>query len=458
MSSSGPAKPPKVKRKKQPKSNRLVRLPPSILRRIFADIGEKCKLGFLTLCRGLYAYALVSLYGGVALKSRTQARAFVRALQLHPERAELVEVAIFASGKSGQHALEDAAIVDTALYTSLILQLRSLSGLIIRGGRLATALIAEDLVLDPSFPRLSYLRVELGKEANELDLFDLGRNLTRLADLTSLTLDGLNKHMPVEELNLGPGHLPPRSLRLGCVRICKGVSLRPALRYLFQALAAGTTDFVLNTVWAYPAILEDLYFLPATVERMSLSIGLDNCSTVEDFGSGRAHARMLDLIEHGRERAPSLCPRPLSGTLSLPSSLVELVLQGDIVVADTFNLLLDLPLLGTLRLGTHTRFSSTDLVTFVETSPALTYFQLDVCECVRPAAVLAEGSSASARRRSSAPAVPQPVWRDGLSLDDAHDIVQACWARSITVAGTVICATKSAAVGQAHDCSGWCLM
>lgn len=359
---------------------------------------------------------------------------------------------------AGQDSLEHAAIVDTALYTSLLLQLENLTGLIIRGGRLATALMAEDLVLDSSFPPLSYLRIDLGKEANELDLFELGRNLGRLADLTSLTLDGLNKHMPVEELNLGPGYLPSRSLHLGIVRICRGMSLRPALRHLFQALAAGTTDFVLDTVWAYPAILEDLYLLPSTVDRMSLSIGLDKCSRVENFGPGRAHAEALDLIEHARERAPGLVPRPLSGTLSLPSSLVELVLQGDIVVADTFNLLLDLPLLGTLRLGTHTRFNSTDLVTFIETSPLLTYFQLDVCECVRPAAVLAKGSSTSARRRSLAPAVPQPVWRDGLSIEDAHGIVRACWARSITVAGTVICATKSAAVGQVHDCSGWCMM
>ncbi|GAA5922706.1 hypothetical protein JCM3775_006106 [Rhodotorula graminis] len=457
MSLSEPVKPLKVKRTKQPKSNRLVRLPPSILRRIFADIGE-ADAGTLLLCRVLYDYFLHAVYTMISLDTPNQVKAFVRTLRHHPELAQLVTTVTFthavhytepqpderdcdAAGPglgSGQldwlpagGSGEDDITIGTGLFSDLVLRMPNLVILVVNGAKLASALVAPHLVADPHYPRFTHMLVTVHDGDDILPSF--GRNVSRLAHLRVLALHGFDRHMPVTTLNLGTTHLPPRSLRLESFDLTNCTHVRPDLRHLFQALAPGLTSF-------------------------SLSTSLYKCGTPDDVKAMKGFSDVFAYAASMREQAPSVFPRPLTSPLSFPTSLATLKLQGNTVVDKTFDLLADLPNLRSLHLGAHTEFRTPDLTSFLHSSRTIQTLGLDVCACapVPSTAVMRRSRPTAAKVKASSSPAPRPVWRDDFREEDAQVVVRECGGRGIAVEGSVVCATRSAGSARAHECRGWC--
>ncbi|GAA5905713.1 hypothetical protein JCM8208_000873 [Rhodotorula glutinis] len=483
MSSSEPVKPPKVKRKKQPKSNRLVRLPPSILRRIFADIVD-ADPGTLLLCRGLHDYFLHAVYGSVKLDKATQVKAFFRTLSHRPEFAHLVTTATFSQGAAdkekspvarGRNVVgpglgsgqrdglpqdeldEDDITVNFALLGVLLLCMPNLIILGVFGGKLASVLFAQDLVANPRYPRFTHLVISPGEFAPADVLPSLGRDLSRLSHLRTVALTGFDQHLPVSTLNLYPAHLPPRSLHLDTFDLANCTNLGPEIRHLFHALASGLSSFSLTTSWAYPALLDDLELLPSTISSMSIVAGLYACGSPEDVKAMQGFPDVFAYTASMREEAPHVFTRPLTSALSLPRALTSLKLQGDIVVDKTFDLLLDLPNLRFLSLGAHTEFRITDLITFLHSNRTLKTLAVDVCACApAPSTTIVRRPRPTKAKASSSPVPPRPkpVWRDGFREEDAQVVVRMCGGRGITVEGSVVCATRSAE--RSHECRGWC--
>jgi len=490
--------------------NRLVRLPPSILRLIFADIGDHGP-GALTLCRVLHDYFLHAVYASVTFDTPRRIKAFVRTLQHRPEFARFDTAATFYQSAADEEASlperdrdvsdpgpssgprdglprapaplllalpparadpspslaaeqkdEDDISVDFGLLSVLLFCMPNVIILGVFGGKLASALFAPELVASSRYPRFTHLVVTVDHDDPVDVLPTLGRDLSRLTHLSHVALMGFDRHMPVATLNLGAAYLPPRSMHLDSFDLTNCMDLRPEVRHLFQALAPGLASFNLATSWAYPALVDDLALLPPTVSTMLVAAGLYACGTPDDVKAMKGFPDVFAYTANMRKHEPDIFSRPFTSALSLPPALTSLKLQGDIVSADTFPLLLDLPDLRTLHLGAHTQFRTPDLITFLHSSRTLTTLGLDVCACAP-----APSASASAARRarplkakakapSTGPPAPKPVWRDGFREEDAQVVVRMCGGRGIAVEGSVVCATRSAGAERAHECRGWC--
>lgn len=348
------------------------------------------------------------------------------------------------------HAPSEDIVIGVGLFKDILLRLRNLNALAVNGGQLASRLFSAELTAEPEYPRLSEIWVSAycGETVGTRELSPaLCRDLSHLPTLKALSLVGLSGWMPANLLNMNAtDYLPPRSLRLKSICI-NGISLKIEIRLLFQALADGLRYVQLESEIAWASIMEDLALIPPSVEHLKLSLGLGACENNSSKYSKMAHKRFL---------MAELNPGRLISATSLPAALRDLSLQGDLVGPETFDVLLALPSLDTLALGSHTRFSSSDLIAFIESSPSLKGLIVNVCQCAVARGGIT-GGGASARRNKRTPDSPKPVWRDGFRLDDAQAVFLACQEKKIGIGGTIVCASKLLPRGvEGHDCRGWC--
>ncbi|BGP41310.1 hypothetical protein JCM10449v2_005287 [Rhodotorula kratochvilovae] len=473
MDPSTPTTAPSGKRKKQPKSCRLVRLPDPILLQIFESPGVS-KSSVLGLCRALYPAALKVFYCHVHLNSREQMQRFAWTLRRNPERAHLVccmslmdkritkedaRPAGWCSedgdGGAGQLVDFDAAasytsiVVGVGLLKDVVRMLPNLEALLVTGSVLYSPLLACDFLTEMPYPRLKLLDLSHVASLQEELPRTLGHDLVLIPSLKIFTLHGLGARMPFDLLNLSPTSMvSPRSLHLESFNLSMALFLWPEIRHLFQALATGIKTVSIECWWAYPTVLHDVALLPASVECMVLSFGRQLCANAAAAASPD-YALTERAIAVSRERAPFLHPLKLVAVLWNFPNLADLRLEGDTVMPETFDLLLSLPSLRTLSLGPHTRFTTSSLVCYLRATSTLDAVYVHVCECVP----VPTGAS---KRTSRITLPPRPAWREGFDADDARAITQACCEEGIAAGGTLVCAARVVTSEMPHQCRGWC--
>ncbi|KPV74423.1 uncharacterized protein RHOBADRAFT_54249 [Rhodotorula graminis WP1] len=392
MNSSPPSSAPAKRRKKQPKSCRLVRLPTSVVRLIFSHL-EDLPLDQICICRALHPFLLDRLYSLVGLSTVRKIRSFASALAHHPERARLVITLrlyekAFTSGKDtvidlqcgdkGAGQLHDFAtapscedVIGIGLLKDIICRLPVVHLLVIWGDQLASHLFSPDTVAQPNFPRLRHLFIVCEVNPHNASAPDLWRHLGSLSSLDLLIVHHLNSSAAGDVLNLDTAtHVAPRSILVKHLIVKKALSLGPGFRRILQSLAVGLREVEIDGWVVYPSLLDDLALLPPTVERLEISLGQAGCAP-PDTAADVAFRKGMSIMDRARRDDLGLSTRPLSTSLASLPNLVTVILQGDIVSSATFEYLADLEHLKWLRLGTHTRFSTDDVVDFVWAAPAL---------------------------------------------------------------------------------------
>ncbi|BGP41284.1 hypothetical protein JCM10449v2_005261 [Rhodotorula kratochvilovae] len=262
---------PSGKRRKQPKSCRLVRLPEPILFQIlsYKDVLTPSNLG---LCRALAPVTIKAFYRVVYLKSREQIKRFAWALCRHSERATLV-LRLSLSDKehtkdrpcaatwqperedsgSGQLVDFDPAASSSSVVVGIGL-VKDILRLLVNLGSFHIAGVALLSVLN--------LQAITGEVVPSSLLY----SLTRVPSLRGVTILNVDGSMLPGPLNLGSQiSVPPRSLRLQSFCIMGSVRLRPELRILLQALSLGLKTVTVPSCWAYPNLLSDMALLPPTL-------------------------------------------------------------------------------------------------------------------------------------------------------------------------------------------------
>ncbi|BGP49435.1 hypothetical protein JCM10450v2_005326 [Rhodotorula kratochvilovae] len=279
---------PSGKRRKQPKSCRLVRLPEPILFQIlsYKDVLTPSNLG---LCRALAPVTIKAFYRVVYLKSREQIKRFAWALCRHSERATLV-LRLSLSDKehtkdrpcaatwqperedSGSGQLVDfdpaasssSVVVGIGLVKDILRLLVNLGSFHIAGVALFAPLLQPDFIETLPYPSLSVLNLQA--ITGEVVPSSLLYSLTRVPSLRGVTVSNVDGSMLPGPLNLGSQiSVPPRSLRLQSFCIMGSVRLRPELRILPQALSLGLKTVTVPSCWAYPNLLSDMALLPPTL-------------------------------------------------------------------------------------------------------------------------------------------------------------------------------------------------
>ncbi|BGP49461.1 hypothetical protein JCM10450v2_005352 [Rhodotorula kratochvilovae] len=461
------------KRKKQPKSCLLVRLPEPILRRIFVGHvvdNPSC----LRLCRALYPIALEAVYRQVNLRSCEQMQRFAWTLRRNPECGRLVlDLSLqnkritkenprptewhATAGDAGAaqllhfEASYTCIVVGVGLLKDIVRRLVNLDALGITGSALFSPVPCRSFLEESPYPRLKLLVLFRTAAIVEDVLPDtLGHNVALIPSLKTFLLDGLSAGMPTDLLNLSPtSSIALRSLRLESFCLMRGPLLLSEIRSVLQALAIGTKSVILEAWFAYPRILHDVALLPPSVERLELAFGPGRCVDAAEAASP-SHAHAEQMLELALKHGPPLQPLKLVAVPWYFPILADLRLEGDIIAPETFDVLLSLPSLLTLTLGTHTRFAAPPLIAFLRANDTLKTLYLHVCVCVPTAK-----RTSSSRKTRRVPA-PRPVWREGFGAADAHAIVRACNEERIAVGGTFVCAARVVPSERPHECRGWC--
>ncbi|GAA5907484.1 hypothetical protein JCM8208_001390 [Rhodotorula glutinis] len=477
MNSLPPSSAPARRRKKQPKSCRLVRLPVSILRLIFGHF-DQLPLNSVTLCRPLYPVLIDQLYHLVALTSPRKIRSFATVLVQHPERGRLVntltlhEQALKASkdapvdferemGAGQLHDRESAPsckdlVIGIGLIKDIVYLLPRVNQLVIWGDQLATYLFSPVVAAHPAFPRPRNVYLILDSETDSTRAPALWRHVGAAPDLQLLVVHNLDPPATGSILNLDPAaYVAPRSIHIKDFALKQAAALGPGLGHLLRGLASGIERVNFETLVTYRSILDDLVLIPPTLKLLEVSLGLSECTTP----TAAADATYRFLKTFMRDE-PDAALVPLTKSLVALPNLVTVSLQGDIVTPATFEYLVELEHLETLRLETHTRFETSDVVKFVQGAPALKTLWVEVCCCVPLGPVRAPSRPARPAARapsSSTPTSPstKPTWRAGFDLDDARTLISECVVCGVQIGGSIACASRlfKACV---PECQGWC--
>ncbi|BGP41311.1 hypothetical protein JCM10449v2_005288 [Rhodotorula kratochvilovae] len=445
---------PSGKRRKQHKSCRLVRLPEPILFQIlsYKDVLTSSNLG---LCRALAPVAIKALYRDISLSSREQVQLFAWTLRRHPERAALVLRLTFwdktyskdqlctdawqpGRGDLGSGQLFDfdsaepssGVVVGIGLVKDILRMLVNLGSFHIAGVALFAPLLQRDFLETDPYPRLSVLSLQAIVTAREAVPSSLIHSLTRVPSLKDVLLFGLENLGHSNLLNADP------QVRVG-----------PELRILLQALAVGAEKVSICSWWAYPSFMADVTLLPPSVTYLELVVGRGSCITAS--GNKSSHPATKILEEELAKPSSLLVPDKLANVKWHFPNLVSLVLHGELIPPSTFDILLSLPRLRTLDLGSHLTFLLPTLLDFVRAAPSLHSLHIAVCECI-------PHSAAVVARKKSRPPPPRPTRRKGFGMEDAKALVRACNEKGVAVGGTIICATKMVYAGDGHLCRGWC--
>ncbi|GAA5857009.1 hypothetical protein JCM9279_007312 [Rhodotorula babjevae] len=488
MNSSPPSSSPVKRRQKQPKSCRLVRLPTSVLRRIFNHLDD-VSLDKVTLWRALEPMLVQGLYRVVTLDTARKIRSFATALVEHPERGRLVETLLLDQlaltrtrtrgkdpgvelecGEKGAGQLHDLAtaplrkdlVIGIGLLKDIVQRLPRVDALTVCGDQLAGHLFSPAVAAQPDFARLGHVYIILAPAVGSPRVPALWRHLSAIPDLHLLVVHNLDPAAAGTMLNLDPAtHLAPRSLHVTTLSLTEAASFGPGLRHVLSGLAYGVEVVHLESWVSYRSILDDLVLIPPSLTRLEVSLGLSMCAT-PTAAADPAYRSLIELLDRATRETPDGAPLPLTTSLIALPNLVTISLQGDIVSSETFENLAGLEHLETLRLGTHTRFETSDVVEFVWAASALETLWVEVCCCV-PLAVAgaARGSARAAARASStstsSPTPTKPTWRPGFSLTDARTLVDECFECGVVVGGTIACASGRFGP-DTHSCEGWCAM
>ncbi|BGP49463.1 hypothetical protein JCM10450v2_005354 [Rhodotorula kratochvilovae] len=379
-----------------------------------------------------------ALYRDISLSSREQVQLFAWTLRGHPERAALVLWLSFwdktyskdqlctdawqpGRGDLGSGQLVDfdsaepssGIVVGVGLVKDILRMLVNLGSFHIAGVALFAPLLQRDFLETDPYPRLSVLSLQAIVTAREADVLLFG--------LENLGHSNL--------LNADP------QVRVG-----------PELRILLQALAVGAEKVSICSWWAYPSFMADVTLLPPSVTYLELVVGRGSCITAS--GNKSSHPATKILEEELAKPSSLLVPDKLANVKWHFPNLVSLVLHGELIPPSTFDILLSLPRLRTLDLGSHLTFLLPTLLDFVRAAPSLHSLHIAVCECI-------PHSAAVVARKKSRPPPPRPTWGKGFGMEDAKALVRACNEKGVAVRGTIICATKMVYAGDGHLCRGW---
>lgn len=354
--------------------------------------------------------------------------------------------------------------VGIGLLKDIIFRLPCVDMLMIWGGQLARHLFSPDVVAHPLYPRLRGVYIMLAAESQHtFGARALWSYIGALPRLDVLAVHNLDSLAAGSVLSIDPTtRASPRSLHVEFLRIIKVKVFSFQFRHVLQSLAHGVKSVELEGWVAYSSLLDDLVLLPSSIKHLELMLGQPTCASAA-VAANSAYRACMAVIERARRETPEAMSRPLTTSLAALPNLVALSLQGDIVSPETFEHLAGLEHLTTLRLGTHARFETGDVVGFVRAAPALKALWVEVCCCVRlTAAASAPPRPAGARARaSSSPTAPspttKPAWRPGFNLDDARALVDECGSCGVAVGGTIACASGRFGVCAGEDaCEGWC--
>ncbi|GAA6036749.1 hypothetical protein JCM8097_003458 [Rhodosporidiobolus ruineniae] len=202
----------------------LLRLPPSVLHRIFTHPDQPVQRANLAICRALLPYTLAGLYQHVVLVSRKHILEVDKGFKARPELFELVRFcAVDVLALQAKTAAEPAQLDQLALFT-LLTKMRNLENLCIKGQETARAFLLD---WQPDWEGLS-----------------------------------------------PSSYLPPRSLSLRVLFFSAPASFYgPEYRSLFAACSNTLESFHLTCSNVAPSFPDDVSLLPASLRALTLDVG-----------------------------------------------------------------------------------------------------------------------------------------------------------------------------------------
>ncbi|GAA5889684.1 hypothetical protein JCM6882_007102 [Rhodosporidiobolus microsporus] len=434
----------------------LLFLPPSVLRRIFAEQGT-ISFANLILCKTLMPHTLQALYANVQLLRRPHVAKFAASVRTKPSLLSCVrEFGISDSERfpavddhawdrdsgdvgagqvipaDGQGVPYDASsvVVGLGLLKDLCSAFEHLDILTLGGKPFRSILSTRYLQKNP-FPSLRNLLLMFVYD-EDFDTEDtLFHRLALLPPLANCSFQFLlqrrNTTAPLPLLNLAPQQaLRPRSWSVETLDVANGGWAAPEYRYVFAGLSESCKKVSLAFTHVAPSFASDLAFLPSSLTALILSLG-----TFCEGGGPPPRANTL--------------PR-LNDTLSHLVNLKHLHLLGDIVDAASFPTIARFAHLECLLLGSHTSYSLSDLSPLFARSemtpplPPLGFLTVHVCPYCYT------------KRRAGTREVKfaRVYWPRCLPRADAVDLVERDGVQGMSVDGTMRCALGMCTPTERH--------
>ncbi|GAA5849329.1 hypothetical protein JCM8547_006516 [Rhodosporidiobolus lusitaniae] len=422
-------------------------LPSAILRRIFA-YEDVLSHGNFVIPKSLLPHTLAALCQDVVLQLPPHIAQFCTALVRQPHlAAEVQALSLLAScsctneervweeGIRGEYLAkvkgmaeveeenteEEEVHVTLAVLQDLLLPL-DLKYLGIAGTFLFVGLFtAEYLASGPlPFLRTLYLNLHFGGLWDDPESFLLLANLrTSFPCLSRLSFHGSAPILFLNKLNVGPGHISPRSWPLRQLNFDHCIALGPEVHTLLAACTSTLRRVTLQGLHAARDLLDGLIHLPPSVQELIVAIDKP-CSTIEERD---------DLLSWPYN------PK-LEVSLFLPK-LTFLELKGDCVSPSTFSSLATshLPSMRVLLLGVHADLHLPGLVSLVRTPrdtgvPWGLGLYIDTCGCKSPLP-----APVSRRHKDYC-----PQWPPHFGMKEAKVLMQVCREENVFMSGSVRCA------------------